>query len=55
MESIEVMLTFATIQNLEVYQMDVKATFYDDLSKNIYMQQLEGFMMKCKENIICKF
>ncbi len=49
----EVLLTFATIQNLEVYQMDVKATFFnDDLSKEIYMQQLEGFMMKCKENII---
>jgi hypothetical protein len=38
MESIEVLLTFATIQNLEVYQMDVEATFFnDDLSKEIYM------------------
>lgn len=53
MESNEVLLTFATIQNLEMYQMDVKATiFNDNLSKEIYMQQLKGFMMKCKENII---
>lgn len=34
----EVLLTFATIQNLELYPMDVKATFFnDDLSKEIYM------------------
>jgi hypothetical protein len=37
MESVEVLLTFETIQNLDVYQMDVKATFFnDDLSKEIY-------------------
>jgi hypothetical protein len=38
MESIEVLLTFATIQNLKVYQMDVETTFLnDDLSKEIYI------------------
>ncbi len=38
MESIEVFLTFATVQNLEVYQMDVKVTFFnDDVSKEIYI------------------
>ncbi len=38
MESIEVLLTFATIQNIEVYQMDVKTTFFnDDFSKEIYI------------------
>jgi hypothetical protein len=37
-KSIEVLFTFATIQNLEGYQMDVKATFFnDDLSKEIYI------------------
>ncbi len=48
------MFVVATIQDLEVYQMDVKTTFLNgNLSKKIYMQQLEGFMIK-GENMVFK-
>ncbi len=42
-ESIWVVLVVVAIQDLEVYQMDVEIIFPNgDLSKEIYIQQLEG-------------
>jgi hypothetical protein len=40
-------LVVVAIQDLEVHQMDVKIIFLNgDLSKEIYMQQLEGLWSK---------
>ena len=42
--SIRVVLAFATLRNLEVHQMDVKTTFLNgDLDEEIYMEQPERF------------
>jgi len=40
-------LVVVAIQDLEVHQMDVKIIFLNgDLSKEIYMQQLEGLWLR---------
>ena len=42
------MLGLATSMNLEIEQLDVKITFlYDGLEEEIYMEQPEGFTIKC--------
>lgn len=39
--------------NLEVYQLDVKTNFlHGDLEEENYMEQLEGFVVKGKENLV---
>ena len=49
------MLSIATSMDLEVEQLDVKTTFlHGDLEVEIYMQQREGFVMKGKENLVCR-
>ena len=41
--------------NLEVEQLDVETTFlHGDLEEEIYIQQLEGFEAKGKENLVCR-
>ena len=43
-------ITFAVLHNLEIYQMDVKTAFLNgDLNENIYMEQLEGFVVPGQE------
>ncbi|GJV32620.1 putative RNA-directed DNA polymerase [Tanacetum coccineum] len=55
MESIRVVLGLAASLDLEVEQMDVKtAFFHGDLDKEIYMEQLEGFQVKGKEDYMCR-
>ena len=45
------MLSIAANMDLEVEQLDVKMTFlHGDLEDETYMQQLEGFVKKGKEN-----
>ncbi|MCO5574509.1 hypothetical protein L7F22_028294 [Adiantum nelumboides] len=40
-------------RNMELVQMDVKTTFlHGDLHEDIYMQQLEGFVEKSKEDLV---
>jgi len=53
--SIRVVLALAASLDLEIEQMDVKTAFlHGDLEEEIYMQQPEGFVMKGKENYVCK-
>ena len=55
MPSIRVFLSLAATLDLEVEQMDVKTTFlHGDLDEEIYMERLEGFEVKGKENYVCK-
>ncbi|KAL3835280.1 hypothetical protein ACJIZ3_003671 [Penstemon smallii] len=55
MSSIRIVLGLAASLNLEVEQMDVKTAFlHGDLEEEIYMEQPEGFMVKGKENCVCK-
>ena len=53
--SIRLLLSLAAAYNFEVEQMDVKTTFlHGDLKEEIYMSQLEQFVEKGKENLVCK-
>ncbi|CAL5395053.1 unnamed protein product [Camellia sinensis] len=55
MTSIRVVLGLAASLNLELEQMDVKTTFlHGDLKEEIHMEQLEGFEIKGKENLVCR-
>ena len=48
-------LAIATLRNLEVHQMNVKTTFLNgDLEEEIYVEQLEGFIVPGQEKKICK-
>ncbi|GKF85064.1 zinc finger, CCHC-type containing protein, partial [Tanacetum coccineum] len=53
--TIRLLLALAAIQNLVIHQMDVKTTFLNgDLDEEVYMKQLEGFVMSGNEHKVCK-
>ena len=53
--SIRMLIAIATIHNFEIHQMDVKVTFLNgDLDEEIYMEQLEGFVVKGQEKKVCR-
>jgi len=53
--SIRFLLSIAAAFDLEVEQMDVKTTFlHGDLEEEIYMKQPEGFIVKGKNELVCK-
>jgi ATP-binding cassette subfamily B (MDR/TAP) protein 1 len=55
MTSIRMILGVAASLNLEVEQMDVKTAFlHEELEEEIYMEQPEGFLVKGKEDYVCK-
>ena len=55
MLSIRGVLGLAASLDLEIEQMDIKTTFlHGDLDKEIYMEQPEGFIVKGKEDYVCK-
>jgi hypothetical protein len=48
-------MTLVAHYDLELHQMDVKTTFLNgDLKENVYMAQLEGFVVEGKEDMGCK-
>ena len=53
--SIRFLLSIAAAFDLEVEQMDVKTTFlHGDLEEEIYLKQPEGFIVKGKNELLCK-
>ena len=53
--TIKLVLGMVTSENLHLEQLDVKTAFlYGDLEKDIYMHQLEGFIVQGKENLFCR-
>jgi len=53
--SIWVFIVFVTIKKLKMYQIDVKVTFLNaDFDNDVYIEHPEGFMIKGKENKVCK-
>lgn len=55
LSSIRLLLSYAAIENLEIYQMDVQTSFLNRVIKeDIYMQQPEGYEIQGKENLLCK-
>jgi len=53
--SIRLLLSIASSFYFEVEQMDVRTTFlHGDLEEEIYMKQLEGFVMRGKKELLCK-
>ena len=54
-DSLRIVMALVAHYDLELHQMDVKIIFLNrDLDEEIYMEQLEGFIEKGKENWACK-
>jgi hypothetical protein len=54
--SIYCILALATLEDMEIHQMDVKMTFLnDELEEEIYMEQVQGFVHQGGEHVVCKF
>ncbi len=51
--SIHCVLALATIEDMEIHQMDVKTTFLNGDLEEIYMEQPEGFTQE-SEHLVCK-
>ncbi|KAG8480749.1 hypothetical protein CXB51_025125 [Gossypium anomalum] len=52
--SIRALLGIVAMHDLELEQLDVKTAFlHGELKKDIYMQQLEGFIVSEKEDYVC--
>ena len=55
LKSIRIMLSIAAVLDYEIWQMDVKTVFLNrHLEEDIYMQQLDGFIQKGQEHMVCK-
>lgn len=53
--SIRVLIATAALYNIEIHQMDIKTTLLNcDSKKEIYREQLEGFIVSNQENKVCK-
>ena len=55
MTTLRVLLALTTTLNLESYQIDVKTSFlHGDTDEEIYVKQLEDFVVPNKEHLVCK-
>lgn len=55
LKSIRILLTIAAYHDYDIWQIDVKTTFLNgELSKDIYMDQPEGYIIPGKEYMVCK-
>ena len=53
--SIRTLIAIASLNNMEIHQMDVKTAFLNgELDEEIYMEQPEGFVVQGQENKVCK-
>jgi hypothetical protein len=53
--SIRCILALATLEDMEIHQMDVKMTFLNgELEEEIYMEQPQGFVHQGGEHLVCK-
>ena len=53
--SIRMLITIASLNNMEIHHMNVKTTFLNgELDEEIYMEQSEGFVVQGQENKVCK-
>ena len=53
--SIRMLIAIASLNNMEIHQMDVKTAFLNgELDEEIYMEQPEGFVVQGQENKVCK-
>ena len=54
-DTIRTLLSLAAQKGWKVHQMDVKTAFLNgDLKENVFMSQPEGFVVKGKEQKVCK-
>ena len=55
MSTIRLVLGMVATENLHLEQLDVKMAFlHGDLKEDIYIIQLEGFIVQGQENLVCK-
>ena len=55
MLTIRLVLGMVATKNLHLEQLDVKTAFlHGDLEEDLYMIQLEGFIIQGQENLVCK-
>ena len=55
LKSFRILLSIAAHYDCEIWQMDVKTAFLNgNLEKKIYMLQLEGFIAKNQDYMVCK-
>jgi hypothetical protein len=53
--SIRCILALATLEDMEIHQMDVKTAFLNGkLEEEIYMEQPQGFVRQGGEHLVCK-
>ena len=55
LKSIKILLSIAAHLNYEIWKMNVKTVFLNDnLDERIYTMQLDGFIAKGQEYMLCK-
>ena len=55
MTTLRIVLALVAKEDMDLVQLDVKTAFlHGDLHDEIYIQQLEGFIEKGKEKLVCK-
>ena len=53
--SIRILIAIVAVHNLIIHQIDVKTAFLNEgLKEEIYIEQLEGYVIKGQEHKVCK-